>query len=182
MLELERLTKLIDEILVLSELKQVELPMGNVMDIRKEIKSAVKLMQSNANSKKINMKVLLPTDEVLVLSKIDRIDQMMINLIDNAIKYTNERGQITVKLERKDNSAVITIEDNGIGIPADDIPRLFDRFYRVDKSRGRALGGTGLGLSIVAHIVDLLNGTIKVNSELGKGTMFIIRLPLAQKR
>ena len=104
---------------------------------------------------------------------------MMINLIDNAIKYTPEGGQVAVRARAEESELIIEIEDTGIGIPEEDLARIFERFYRVDKGRSRKLGGTGLGLSIVKHIVENHRGSIKVDSELEKGTTFIIQFPLS---
>ncbi|HXK44368.1 MAG TPA: ATP-binding protein, partial [bacterium] len=105
-----------------------------------------------------------------------RLEQMFINLIDNAIRFT-EKGQITISMNHRNNAVIIKIADTGIGIPPQHIPKIFERFYVVDKARSRQTGGTGLGLSIVKHIVLLHNGTINVESTPGKGTNFIIKLP-----
>jgi two-component system phosphate regulon sensor histidine kinase PhoR len=104
---------------------------------------------------------------------------MFINLLDNAIKYT-EKGEVSVTLTQIDSKFVIEIQDSGIGIPGSHLPRIFERFYVVDKSRSKKLGGTGLGLSIVKHIVLLHGGTIDVESSLGMGTKFMIVLPNIQ--
>ena len=101
---------------------------------------------------------------------------MFINLIDNAIKYTEE-GVIKVVCKEKDDNLFILVKDSGIGIPKKDLPRIFERFYRVEKGRSRKMGGTGLGLSIVKHIVQLYDGNIEVKSSIGKGTEFKIVLP-----
>ena len=98
---------------------------------------------------------------------------MFINLIDNAIKYT-EKGEVIVSLKRVDKKVIVSVRDTGIGIPDEHLPRIFERFYVVDKSRSKKLGGTGLGLSIVKHVVLLHNGKIDVKSKVGKGTEFII--------
>jgi two-component system phosphate regulon sensor histidine kinase PhoR len=106
---------------------------------------------------------------------------MIINLVDNGIKYTPEGGYVKVTtIDRKDN-VLIEVKDSGIGISKENIPRLFERFYRVDKGRSRKLGGTGLGLAIVKHIVESMKGSISVESEVGKGTKFTIVLPKDQK-
>ena len=99
------------------------------------------------------------------------------NLIDNSIKYTQESGKVNIKLEEKDSAVVFTIKDTGTGIPTKDLNKIFDRFYRVDKSRSRNLGGSGLGLSICKWIADLHNGEIFVESELDKGSIFIVKIP-----
>jgi signal transduction histidine kinase len=109
-----------------------------------------------------------------------KVEQLVINLLDNAIKYTNE-GEITVGAESNGDMLTFTVTDTGPGIPKDDIPMIFSRFYRVDKSRSRELGGTGLGLSIVKNIVLLHNGDIKVESALGQGSTFIVRMPKKHK-
>lgn len=108
-----------------------------------------------------------------------RIEQMLVNLIDNSVRYT-EKGEISICISYQKDSATIKIEitDTGIGIPHQHLPRIFERFYVVDKARSRQTGGTGLGLSIVKHIVLLHNGTIDVESEENKGTKFTIHLPL----
>ncbi len=104
--------------------------------------------------------------------------RLMWNVADNAIKYTPAGGRVTMSLEKSGDNAVITVEDTGLGIPVDDIPKIFNRFYRVAKSRSRELGGSGLGLAICKWIVELHGGFIRVHSEVKKGSRFIIRLPL----
>ncbi|MDR1619670.1 MAG: GHKL domain-containing protein, partial [Clostridiales bacterium] len=106
-----------------------------------------------------------------------RIDQVISNLVDNALKYT-EKGSVSVTLRQDGAFAVVTVRDTGIGIPEESIPRLFERFYRVDKARSRDTGGTGLGLSIVERIVALHGGAIHVESAVGTGATFTLRLPL----
>jgi two-component system phosphate regulon sensor histidine kinase PhoR len=104
------------------------------------------------------------------------LEQVLVNLLDNAVKYT-ERGKITVSVDVQDKQASIQVRDTGIGVPKDAIPRIFERFYVVDKSRSRKSGGTGLGLSIVKHILLLHNGAINVESVPGKGTTVTVTLP-----
>jgi two-component system phosphate regulon sensor histidine kinase PhoR len=99
------------------------------------------------------------------------------NLLDNAIRYTPEGGRITVDLHASDGRAILAVGDTGIGIPAKDLPRIFERFYRVDKARARETGGTGLGLSIVRHIAESHGGTVTAESELGIGSTFTVSLP-----
>ena len=107
-----------------------------------------------------------------------KLQQVFYNVIDNAIKYTPRGGEVRVELARAGKRAVVRVEDTGIGIPAADLPHIFDRFYRVDKARSRETGGTGLGLSIVRQIVLLHDGDIRAESEENKGTTFIIDLPI----
>ena len=107
---------------------------------------------------------------------------MVYNIIDNAIKYTPRGGEVHCTLSRSGRRAVIRVADTGVGIPEQDLPHIFDRFYRVDKARSRETGGTGLGLSIVKQFVLLHGGTIDAKSAPGKGSTFIIELPLASKK
>lgn len=178
-LESERLTRLIDDVLALSEIENTPTAPSSVVDIRKGTVEAIQLLERKAKKKNVVVSAKIPNDEVLIFAENDRIKQMVINLVDNAIKYTPEGGKVTVKINKEDTMALLTVKDTGIGIPEDNISRLFERFYRVDKSRSRALGGTGLGLAIVKHIVNLLNGHITVKSKVGKGTVFHIYLPLS---
>jgi len=102
----------------------------------------------------------------------------VVNLISNALKYTHEKGTITVYVGNIYNDIYVKVTDTGIGIPAEALPRVFERFYRVDKARSRDLGGTGLGLSIAKEIVEAQGGTISISSEVGKGTEVTARLPI----
>jgi two-component system phosphate regulon sensor histidine kinase PhoR len=105
----------------------------------------------------------------------------MVNLLDNALKYTPEGGSVTVRAYEEDEDVMISVKDTGIGIPPKDIPRLFERFYRVDKGRSRQLGGFGLGLSIVKHIVHSFGGEIGVESTVNEGSTFWFRIPKYSK-
>ena len=102
---------------------------------------------------------------------------MMLNLIENAIKYSLPEGRIDIRLEQKDDFAAITVSDQGIGIPQEALPHIFDRFFRVDKARSRQEGGSGLGLSICKWIAEAHDGSISATSEPGKGSAFIVRIP-----
>src|SRR5438067_6592347 len=110
----------------------------------------------------------------------ERCHEVVLILLDNAVKYTPHGGAVTLRTRRDDGDAILEVADNGVGVAAPDIPRLFDRFYRVDKARSRLLGGAGLGLSIAREIVDAHGGTIDLKSELGKGTVVTVRLPIAK--
>jgi two-component system phosphate regulon sensor histidine kinase PhoR len=116
--------------------------------------------------------------EVMVFADSSRLEQMLTNLIDNGIKFSREGGTVTVRHQAGKRDK-ICVEDNGDGIPAQHLERLFERFYRVDRARSREMGGTGLGLAIVKHLALLHGGEVTVNSELGKGTIFTIHLPKA---
>lgn len=119
-------------------------------------------------------------DQAQVLGDPDRLKQLFTNLVDNAIKYTPSGGEVTLSLERDTQWVRVAVKDTGAGIPEQDLPKIFDRFYRIDKARSREDGGTGLGLSIVKWIVDAHDGCIDVKSELGKGSTFTVSLPLAK--
>ena len=109
----------------------------------------------------------------------DALRQVMDNLVDNAIKYTPNGGRITVRWSATADTVSFEVEDTGIGIPAADLPRVFERFYRVDKARSKAAGGTGLGLAIVKHLTQAMKGHVRVASTVGKGTTFRVTLPRA---
>jgi two-component system phosphate regulon sensor histidine kinase PhoR len=102
----------------------------------------------------------------------------VLNLLDNALKYNQPGGQVTLRLSQQDQQAVLEVSDTGIGIPPESVPRIFERFYRVDKGRARDEGGTGLGLAIVKHVVQTHGGQVDVESRMGKGTTFRVKLPL----
>jgi two-component system phosphate regulon sensor histidine kinase PhoR len=110
------------------------------------------------------------------------LEQALLNLIANAIKFNRAGGEVRVSAnEDKDGRVAIVVADTGVGIPSEDLPRIFERFYRVDKARSRQVGGTGLGLSIVKHVMERMNGTVTVESQLGRGSAFTLLLPPASK-
>ena len=116
----------------------------------------------------------------LVASSPTRLQQLFGNLVENAIKYNKPQGRVTVTLQRQRNMVLVKVKDTGIGIPQEHLPRLFERFYRVDSSRSREIGGTGLGLSIVKHLAGLYHGDVSVESVVGEGSVFTVRLPLLE--
>src|SRR5205823_3223093 len=109
----------------------------------------------------------------------EAVSQILENLVDNALKYTPSGGRIAVRYWAEEGEVCLEVEDTGIGIPEHDLPRIFERFYRVDKARSRAQGGTGLGLSIVKHLVQAMHGSVQAQSRVGQGTRFTVRLPRA---
>ena len=133
------------------------------------------------HAKALNVKLDAQEPPLVARANPDWLTQVLVNLLDNAIKFTPSGGTITIACRKEAESVVIRVEDTGIGIPAADLPHIFDRFYRVDQSRVRESGGTGLGLSIVKFIVEMLGGTIDVKSTVGAGTVFTITLPRWQK-
>lgn len=177
-IEAERLYILINDILQLSEIEGMRKDdQITENDLTLIIDEVVLILEAAASKKNIRLEVTAEPN-ILILANKYRIKQMLINLIDNAIKYNIENGTVFVKASKSNGKTIISIKDTGIGIPEKHYSRIFERFYRVDKGRSRNMGGTGLGLSIVKHIVNLYSGDIRIISEPGKGTEFIIQLPL----
>jgi two-component system phosphate regulon sensor histidine kinase PhoR len=174
----DRLVRIVNDLLSLSEMEEKGvLVEREEVNLKESVENILKIFEHEAKEKKLYLK--LHADEKLPLIHADsfRLEQTFINLIENALKYT-EKGGVTIVLKTKDKEAVIEVRDTGIGISAEHLPRIFERFYTVDKAHSRRLGGTGLGLSIVKHIVLLHGGTIEVKSDLGLGTTFTVTLPL----
>ncbi|HTN44585.1 MAG TPA: phosphate regulon sensor histidine kinase PhoR [Nitrospiria bacterium] len=141
------------------------------------IDKAVDMLQPQAEKMGQAISVVSAEGGGSVIGDADKLTQVMINLIDNAIKYTPRGGRITVEARPRDDTVEIAVSDSGIGIPSREIPRIFERFYRVDRGRSREMGGTGLGLSIVKHIVEAHGGKVSVESQVGKGSRFVVTLP-----
>jgi len=173
-----RLRAIVEDLLKLAELEEkgYRLERGDV-DLRELARNVVQILTPRLKEKGLEARIDAP--EGLPHLKADPflLEQMLINLVDNAIKYT-EKGGITISLAADARDGILTVRDTGTGIPDEHLPRIFERFYVVDKSRSRKVGGTGLGLSIVKHIVQLHGGSISVASEVGQGTTFTVRLPL----
>ena len=176
----DRLMNIVNDLLVLSELEQTSraLVIENV-NLVSLAENILKVFEQGEKEKGIQLKLVAGKDLKTIQADPFKLEQMFINLLDNAIKYT-ERGEVSITLTQIDSKSVIEIQDSGIGIPSSHLPRIFERFYVVDKSRSKKLGGTGLGLSIVKHIVLLHGGTIDVESSQGMGTKFTIVLPNTQ--
>ena len=147
--------------------------------VKNIIENVYNLFLQKSIEKGINLEVSIDNKERILDVDNFRIEQLLVNLIDNAFKYTDS-GFIKIKSLEVNNNQVFIIEDSGLGIPKDDINRIFERFYTVNKSRSRSVGGTGLGLSIVKHIVLLHKGTIEIESTIDVGTKFIITIPFTQ--
>ena len=116
-------------------------------------------------------------EDVHVLGHEIRLEQVFVNLLDNAVKFSRPEGEVRVGVSRGPGHALVKVKDTGLGIPSRDLPRIFERFYRVDKARSRATGGTGLGLAIVKHAVEQMGGSVSVESSLGHGSVFTVALP-----
>ncbi len=176
--EMERMSRLLGDLLLLARadtgglpLRQEPVELDNILF---EVYRQVSRIESSVKVE------LTAVDQVIVLGDEDRLKQLILNLVDNGIKYSSPGGMVSLSLAKDSNWAHLTISDTGIGIPPEDLPHIFDRFYRVDKARGRAQGGSGLGLAIVKWIVQVHGGRIKVDSTVGEGTTFRITLPLHQ--
>jgi two-component system phosphate regulon sensor histidine kinase PhoR len=173
----ERLNNLVNDLLSLSYLEsreiQLDLEVFNLKDLVDEVMSGFAVRLKNRS---IAVRNDLSGDLSVKADK-EKIEQTITNLIDNAVKFNKEKGHLKIYAKEEDNEVKIIIEDSGAGIPTKDIPRIFERFYRVDKTRSRELGGTGLGLSIVKHIVELHSGKVGVESTEGLGSKFWFTLP-----
>jgi two-component system phosphate regulon sensor histidine kinase PhoR len=178
-IEAERLGNLIEDILLLSEIESGTDTRMSLVEVEPMIDQVIELLNQ---SKKEN--VILKKESKGHVAPFycneDRLRELIINLADNGVKYTNE-GSVTIECRQEENMLVLEFSDTGVGIPKEHLPRLFERFYRVDKGRSRKQGGTGLGLSIVKHIVELYKGTISVESEPGVGSTFTVRLPYDER-
>ena len=134
-------------------------------------------MEAEAQRAQVSLTAEL-TPDLHLLANRDQILQVALNLLSNAIRYNKPQGSVRVRTYAEGHTAVLEVADTGIGIPSEALPRIFERFYRVDKTRSRADGGTGLGLSIVKHIVESHGGQVEVESEYRVGSVFRVRLPL----
>lgn len=179
--EAERMQRLVNELLQLAKLnsheyrQQVKLAATHLMPL---LYTAKEDLITNAEEKSITVDIHADADPIIMANP-DWLKQILINLLDNSIKYTQPFGRVVLTCQQENQEAVLIVEDTGIGIPATDVPLIFDRFYRVDRARSRNAGGTGLGLAIVKFIVEMHGGKIEVKSAVNIGTTFVIRLPLA---
>lgn len=179
--ESERLTRLINELLELSKIESGHIQFRHEpVDLVKLVERTVVRYNHQAEQSGLTIRTELPEQPVELIADGDRVAQVLINLLGNAIAYTTTGGVVTVGVENAGSDVVLRVEDTGIGIPEEDLPRLFERFYRVDKARARRSGGTGLGLAIVKHIVEGHHGRVVVTSEVGKGSCFRVYLPKEQ--
>ena len=180
--EADRLTRLINDILSISKLESGDDEVSiERLRLDKMAFDVADMLSIHAGEKEVSINCHMNNEPVYIMGNSDRVEQILVNLTENAIKYNRPGGSVTVQVFSNGEEANIAISDTGIGIAEENLPRLFERFYRVDKGRSRQMGGTGLGLAIVKHIVRSMNGEIEVHSKLGEGTEFLITLPLAPK-
>ncbi len=176
----ERLDKLVRDLLALTRIEtQERQPVLHPVVLADIVQLCVNRHLQNAGRKDMRLITTPLSNDVRVEGDEESLEQIFDNLIDNAIKYTNAGGTVTIRWEAEGDLCRIDVEDTGIGIPQAHLPRIFERFYRVDRARSRELGGTGLGLSIVKHLVQIMGGTVSVSSRLGKGTTFSVEIKTA---
>ncbi len=179
--EANLLSRLVDDLQELSLAEAGELKLDiKAEDMTKLLKQAVAVRQPQAIAKGVLLSANLPRKLPLVSIDAHRISQILLNLIDNAITHTPKCGNVTVAAKILDSQVEVGVEDTGEGIPAEDLPNVFERFYRVDKSRARATGGAGLGLAISKSLVEAHGGKIGVESQIGQGSRFFFTIPLPQ--
>jgi two-component system phosphate regulon sensor histidine kinase PhoR len=173
-----RLNSIAADLLTLSELQTREpsqntefVPLGEAID------SALSTIAAEAALRGVRIE-RGQIDNLTVLGSRYRLEQALVNLLANAVKFNRADGKVRIETQRNGTTIGILVSDTGVGIPSRDLPRIFERFYRVDKARSRQVGGTGLGLSIVKHIIERMNGRVSATSQVGKGSVFTITLPL----
>jgi two-component system phosphate regulon sensor histidine kinase PhoR len=167
----ERLNRLVEDLLTISniEMKETKLNFENV-SLNMAIDNVISLVETKAKLKNINIHNDVCENIVPIKADRDKLTQILVNVLDNAVKFTPESGSVVITADESDSYTLISISDTGIGVPKDEIQRLGERFYRVDRSRSRDLGGTGLGLSIVKHLMIAHGGKMEIESQLGRGT------------
>jgi two-component system, OmpR family, phosphate regulon sensor histidine kinase PhoR len=177
-----RLGSIAADLLVLSELESGTDPSEpEVVSVRAVLDAALTTVEAEARARDVRV-VRENIQDLHAAGSRLRLEQALLNLLANAIKFNRPGGEVRVRAEsQKDGHIAILVSDTGVGIPSQDLPRIFERFYRVDKARSRQVGGTGLGLSIVKHVVERMNGAVRVESQLGKGSTFTLYLPPATR-
>ncbi len=180
MIEADRLTRLINDILSITKLEsgQEDVEIKPIA-LDRAVTEVCELLKIHASEKDVKINSYVNPHPAYVMGNPDRVKQLLINLIENGIKYNKNGGSVTVKVMEDEKNVNLIVSDTGIGIRSENLPRLFERFYRVDKGRSRAMGGTGLGLAIVKHITNTMSGMIEVHSKYGEGTEFLVTLPRA---
>jgi two-component system phosphate regulon sensor histidine kinase PhoR len=179
LVQCQRLQALLDDLLTLSRLEGISAPIEKErVDLRAAARHAADLVAAAARERSVAVRVE-DGGEVAVLADPESLERLLVNLLENGIKYNRSEGSVEVRVAGVQGEAILEVADSGIGIPPESIARIFERFYRVDKGRAREEGGTGLGLAIVKHIAQAHGGQVEVESRLGKGSTFRVRLPLA---
>jgi two-component system phosphate regulon sensor histidine kinase PhoR len=177
----DHLTKLVDDLLDLSAIESGHrAPRLVPTDLALMLAESVRAFAPPAEERKVGLEFLPSPGLPRASVDPDQLRQILANLLDNALKYTEPGGRVTVSAEPWEGGVRVTVQDTGVGIPAEHLPRLFERFYRVDKARAREAGGTGLGLSIVKHLVEAHGGEVSVESKRPGGSSFRFTLPAAK--
>lgn len=171
---IDRLNSLLEELIDISRIESGEMKLRlRFFDIVSLINTTVAEMQTYAEQRSVRLSVSGETNiSIDVYGDKERLQQVLVNLIENAIKYSEPKDTVVIKFKEKKNAVEISVEDTGIGISPQHLPRIFERFYRIDKDRSREVGGSGLGLAIVKHIIEAHDSSIKVESEVGVGSKF----------
>jgi len=170
-----QLNNIVTDLLVLSSLESGKPPLPEPISLRESIQGALRTVEPVAKTGGVRL-ICGSIDDSSVLGHELRLEQVFVNLLENAIKFNRPDGEVRVDMARSNSHTVVHVKDTGSGIPSRDLPRIFERFYRVDKARSRATGGTGLGLAIVKHAVEQMGGSVSVESRLGQGSVFTIAL------
>ncbi|NJP37949.1 cell wall metabolism sensor histidine kinase WalK [Alkalicoccus luteus] len=180
--ETDRMIRLVNDLLQLSKMDSKDYSVSVAeIDAPQLVNHVIDRFEMTTKNQEIQFKRRIPEQEITVQGDRDKLMQLMDNIVSNAVKYSPEGGTINVSLKQEQERLVVSVKDEGVGIPKENIPHVFDRFYRVDKARSRNLGGTGLGLAIAKEIAMAHGGNIWVSSEWGKGTTFSFSLPYAQE-
>lgn len=175
----QNLNTLLGDLIEISRIESGEMKMSfRYFPLKEFLQQVIVEMQTIARQKNIKLTLDESSEDVEVLGDKERLKEVMVNLIDNAVKYTPENGSVTVSYLKLDNAVKVSVKDTGIGIAQEHLSRIFERFYRVDKERSREAGGTGLGLAIVKHIVEAHGSNVEVQSEVGKGSEFSFTLKM----
>jgi len=177
--EVDRMVQLVEDLLELARSESGRLPLRlEILSLGDVASSVITTFAQRAQALGVALSIARD-DRAEVVADRDRITQILVNLVDNALRHTPAAGTVAVSIEREANEVVLRVRDTGIGIPYNDLPHIFERFYVVERSRARERSGTGLGLSIAKQLVELHGGTIGAESNLGEGSVFICRFPLA---
>jgi two-component system phosphate regulon sensor histidine kinase PhoR len=177
---LDGLDNLVQDLLTVSQIETGAIKIEKKkLDLRPLVEEIFEQVEGKAKKRNVKLKLIAPTGSIQVKADAQRISQVILNLVVNGIKYGKEKGLVQVIVTEKKKVYTISVVDNGPGIPEEHLHRIFERFYRIDKSRAKNSGGTGLGLSIVKHIVQAHNSKISVQSEVDKGTRFEFKLEKA---
>jgi two-component system phosphate regulon sensor histidine kinase PhoR len=179
--EVDSLTQMVNELIELSRIETGKTHLNlELVNLNQEIQGVFRHLSPQAERKSVNLVLTLKDDLHLILADRERLQQVIINMVHNAIKFTPARGKITIQTDATDNSVTVHISDTGIGISKDDLPHIFERFFKADKSRSNS--GSGLGLAIAKHIVQAHGGKIWVQSQEGQGSIFSFSIPITSTK